>query len=178
MKRCCFLSLIFSLSVDYSSFLLPIKGTEETRRIAHLLLKISKKALLNMTGSNDRYIRQCSSTTTGSSKGEVHQPKLRRCSSADEQNPSEFIPMVLFSKEKFSFKRVSPTSDIDSGTEEVEQQSEHVFLPASSDTDEVIPQFDEGFSEYEREEDPQLTTIKQDRKFLLRVFLLCHYDSA
>ena len=133
-----------------------------------------------MTGSIHRFNRQYSSTaTTNSTKEEVHQPKLRRCSSADEHNSPEFIPEVHFQKEKFSFKRGSPTSDIDSGTEEVEQQSEHVFLPAPSDNEDPIPQLDEGFSESDREEDPQLAMIKRDRKFSPKYnFLLGHYDST
>lgn len=169
---------LFSLSLSRLLIVSSsLYNTNAHNKHCHFTLKISKEILLNMTGSIHRYNRQSSSTTTtGSTKEGVHQPKLRRCSSADEHNPSEFIPEIHFQKNKFSFKRGSPTSDIDSGTEEVEQQSEHVFLPAPSDTDEQIPQLDEGFSELEREEDFQLSVIKRDRKFCF--FLLGHYDEC
>lgn len=117
-----------------------------------------------MTGSIPQFLRQHSSTATAVEKR--YRPKLRRCSSADDHSPVESIPMVNQpQKEMFSFKPATPTSDIDSGTEENEQQLEHVFLPATFDQGEPIPQLDEGFSEYEQEENFQLAQIKHDRKF-------------
>ena len=119
-----------------------------------------------MTGSIPQLHRQHSSTaTTHSTMEKTFRPKLRRCSSADDHSPLELCPTVnQKGKEIFSFKRASPTSEFDSGTEENEQQLEYVFLAPSSNDDEPIAQLDEGFSECEREEDLQLKKIKYDRK--------------
>lgn len=74
------------------------------------------------------------------------------------------------SKEMFAFKRVHNKSENDSGTEEIEQQMEQLFIanmPTGDDqssVQSVSPIPDEGFSECEREEDSQLTRITQDRK--------------
>ena len=134
-----------------------------------------------MTGSIPQLHRQHSSTAH-STMEKIYRPKLRRCSSADDHSPMESMgPMVnQQQKEFFSFKPATPTSDIDSGTEEIEQQLEQVFLSPPADQ---LVQFDEGFSEYEREEDRQLVKIHHDRKFhhpfdIFSSFLLGHYDSA
>ncbi len=118
-----------------------------------------------------------------------YRPKLRRYSSADEHNSTQLTADDRLEKEKFLFKRESIGSDIDSGTEEIEQlQLEQVFTGTTTNDNEdqfsvqsFGPNPDEGFSECEREtEESQLLKINKDRKLnrMSFFFLLCHHDAA
>jgi hypothetical protein len=127
-----------------------------------------------MTGSIHQLSRQHSSTTANTTMEKIYRPKLRRCSSADDHNSKELTPDI--NQQISVFKRESITSDVDSGTEEIEQQLEHAFVATSFDHDDQVsiksfgPNFDEGFSECEesqvqiQNDDSKLPRVEQDRK--------------
>jgi len=128
-----------------------------------------------MTGSIHQFHRQHSSTTTttgSSNMGKNYRPKLRRYSSADDHNSIELIVDDNQHKEFSDLKREHTTSDTDSGTEEIEQQLEQTFTATTTINDNednlsiksVGPNFDEGFSECERELQPKISLINNDRK--------------
>lgn len=124
-----------------------------------------------MTGSIHQLNRQHSTTAGSSNMKKSSGPKLRRCSSVDDHNSIELILDDNHHKEFFSFKREHTTSDVDSGTEEIEQQQlEQVFMRTSIDNEDILsvksfgPNLDEGFSECEREIESQLSLVKTDRK--------------
>ena len=74
-----------------------------------------------MTGSFV-FNRQMSSTAGASTVDKSSQPKLRRCSSANEQNSLDPILDDALLKLKLATKRTQSPSDDDSGTEDVEPQ--------------------------------------------------------
>ncbi len=119
-----------------------------------------------MTGSINQFNRQHSSTTGSSTMEKIYHSKLRRCSSADDHNSMELIPDDNQHKEIFVFKREHTTSDVDSGTEEIEQQLEQAYITTFNDNEDKLsiasfsPNPDEGFSECEV------------------FFFLCHHDST
>jgi archaellum component FlaD/FlaE len=131
-----------------------------------------------MTGSIHQLNRQHSSTTGGPTMHKTSDQKLRRCSSADDHNSMELVHDVTERKEILFVKRERTASDDDSGTEEIEQQMEHIFMATvNNDEDKlstkaVSPNFDEGFSENENQQEPQLITITNDRKLTNIVFAL------
>ncbi len=126
-----------------------------------------------MTGSIHQFNRQHSSHAE-----KTYRPQYRRCSSADDHNSMELIPDDHQHKELPVFKREHLTSDVDSGTEELEQQLEHVYLATSNDNEDEAsiksfgPNPDEGFSECEQEEKSQLPLIINDRKLSKIYFCL------
>jgi hypothetical protein len=128
-----------------------------------------------MTGSINQFNRQHSSTTGSSTMEKIYRSKLRRCSSADDHNSMELIPDDNQHKEIFVFKREHTTSDVDSGTEEIEQQLEQAYITTFNDNEDKLsiasfsPNPDEGFSECEREMESQISLIKKDRK-LSKIF--------
>jgi len=123
-----------------------------------------------MTGSIHQLNRQHSSTTSSSTMEKIYRSKLRRSSSVDDLNSIELIPDDNQHKEFPDFKREHTTSDVDSGTEEIEQQLESAFTTTFNDNEDTLSvksvgqNFDEGFSESEREIQSQRFLIKQDRK--------------
>jgi hypothetical protein len=137
-----------------------------------------------MTGSIHQLNRQHSSTTSSSTMEKIYRSKLRRSSSVDDLNSIELIPDDNQHKEFPDFKREHTTSDVDSGTEEIEQQLESAFTTTFNDNEDTLSvksigqNFDEGFSESEREIQSQRFLIKKDRKLSNTFFLLCHPDSA
>ena len=129
-----------------------------------------------MTGSIHQLSRQHSSTaTTNTTMEKNFRPKLRRCSSADDHGLMESMVDIHQQKDFPVFKREYATSDIDSGTEEIEQQFEHVAITESFDIDDQssvksFGHFDEGFSECYRDaetptEESKRPMIEDDRKF-------------
>jgi hypothetical protein len=123
-----------------------------------------------MTGPIYQYNRQHSSTTASSNMEKTHPSKLRRCSSADDHNSPELIPDDNYHKEFLYFKRERTLTDDDSGTEEIEQQLEHIFVSTLNDTEDNLVNkatginADEGFSECENQEKSKIYCIKNDRK--------------
>jgi hypothetical protein len=123
-----------------------------------------------MTGSIQQLNRQHSSTTTTTTMEKSYRPKFRRCSSADDHGLTESMSDINQQKDISVFKRQSITSDADSGTEEIEQQMEHVVVASYYDNDDqssvksFSPNYDEGFSECDREEESSVQTITEDFK--------------
>jgi len=126
-----------------------------------------------MTGSIHQFSRQHSSTTGGSTMEKTYCSKVRRSSSVDDRTSIELIPDDNQHKELPVFKREHKTSDVDSGTEENEQQVEPGFTTTTLDDNEdtssiksVGQNFDEGFSECERgrETQSQPLRVTMDRK--------------
>jgi hypothetical protein len=122
-----------------------------------------------MTGPTHQYTRQHSSTTVNSNPEKTHEPKLRRCSSADDHNSLELVPDDNDHKEYLYVKRERTMTD-DSGTEEIEQQWEHMVISTlNADENNLIRKTpgvngDEGYSECENPEKSQVFDIQNDRK--------------
>lgn len=131
-----------------------------------------------MTGPIPQLNRQHSSTTGGSTMHKTSGSKHRRCSSADNHNSMELVHDDTERKEILFVKRERTASDDDSGTEEIEQQMEHIFMATVNDGEDKLstksfsPNFDEGFSENENQQEPQLITITNDRKLTNIIFAL------
>jgi hypothetical protein len=136
-----------------------------------------------MTGSIHTYNRQHSSTTASSDMDKNHQLKLRRWSSADDNNSIQSVPEDNLNEEKFFVKREHTTSDVDSGTEEIEQQLDHMFIQTINDDEDQLSiksfgvNADEGYSECEipekqlDEAETSVSRIENDRK-LKNIFCL------
>jgi len=137
-----------------------------------------------MTGPTHQYTRQHSSTTANSNTEKTHEHKLRRCSSADDHNSLELVPDDNHHKEYLDFKRERTMSDDDSGTEEIEQQLEHMVISTlNADENNLTRKTpgvngDEGYSECENPEKSQVFSIQNDRKSSNLFFLLRHYDAT
>jgi len=88
-----------------------------------------------MTGSL-LFNRQHSSTAGHSNVNKTVRPKLRRCSSADDNNSFEIIPNENQYKEKLFTKHDPTSSDNDSGIEDFDQQIMNYACSKSNNVDE------------------------------------------
>lgn len=129
-----------------------------------------------MTGSIS-FHRQRSSNDSKSNTEKTSQPKLRRCSSAEEHHNMEPIPDEVVDKIKGGLRRDYPPSDTDSGTEDLELQPILMPQQVAASHDEQCDQFgaceDEGYAEEGKQtpvpetqnEEDVLETIRSDCKW-------------
>jgi hypothetical protein len=131
-----------------------------------------------MTGSLLLLNRQHSSTSGYSSNNKITRSKLRRCSSADDQNSIEVTPDENQYKGKFSTKFDPTVSDNDSGIEDFDQQNAKVvrsntnnvdeeesspcFGPCEDETNEENPI--ENFQDFANNAQQSLQRLHHDRK--------------